>query len=486
MLSRSYDHDVLIAKEKESQNLIDNNVYTCVTDEGQNYVESRWVLTEKDDESGQKTIKARLVAKGFQDESDVRTDSPTCDKSSVRLLFTVAATNQWKVCSLDIKAAFLQGRQLQREVYVKPPPEFGTGILWKLNKAMYGLNDASREWYLQVIESMKEMHAQRSAIDDAIFYWKREGVLVAMSSCHVDDFTLTGTPALMDEIQTNIKQRFEISSESEGVFKYLGLEIHQYDTCISMSQQRYISEIELLQIPDRSSDSNLTNNEKRSLRSLAGQLNWVSSQSRPDIAFGSCEVNTSMTNGKVKDLSRANKVIKQLKSDDVKIFFHDLREIQELVCYSDASYASLPGGASQGAYILFLKGSNGKYVPIAWKSNKIRRTVKSTLAAESLAMQEGADHSYVIMALVKEITGRELILTMRTDSDSLQKNLRTTNKLTEKRLNMDLMVIREMVERKEIHNIEWVPTDVQLADCMTKKGADKKKLLQALSGRWEM
>jgi len=197
-------------------------------------------------------------------------------------------------------------------------------------------------------------------------------------------------------------------------------------------------------------------------------------------------VNTSMTNGKVKDLSRANKVIKQLKSDDVKIFFHDLKEIQELVCYSDASYASLPGGASQGAYILFLKGSNGKYVPIAWKSNKIRRTVKSTLAAESLAMQEGADHSYVIMALVKEITGRELILTMRTDSDSLQKNLRTTNKLTEKRLNMDLMVIREMVERKEIHNIEWVPTDVQLADCMTKKGADKKKLLQALSGRWEM
>ena len=75
---------------------------------------------------------------------------------------------------------------------------------------------------------------------------------------------------------------------------------------------------------------------------------------------------------------------------------------------------------------------------------------------------------------------------MRTDSDSLQKNLRTTNKLTEKRLNMDLMVIREMVERKEIHNIEWVPTDVQLADCMTKKGADKNKLLQALSGRWEM
>ena len=138
LLSRSYDHDVLIAKEKESQNLIDNEVYDVVTDEGQDYVESRWVLTEKVHESGQKTVKARLVAKGFQDQSDVRTDSPTCDKSSVRLIFTLAATNHWKVCSLDIKAAFLQGRQIQRELYMKPPREFGSGILWKLNKAMYG------------------------------------------------------------------------------------------------------------------------------------------------------------------------------------------------------------------------------------------------------------------------------------------------------------------------------------------------------------
>ena len=290
----------------------------------------------------------------------------------------------------------------------------------------------------------------------------------------------------MNEIQENIKQRFDISSESEGVFKYLGLEVHQHESYIEIAQQRYIHEIDLLQIPDRSSDSDLNNNEKRCLRSLAGQLNWVSSQSRPDIAFGSCEVNTSMTNGKVKDLIRANKVLKQLQSDDVKIYYNDLEEVEDIICDTDASYATLPGGASQGAYIMFLKGTNGKYAPIAWKSNKIRRIVKSTLAAESLAMQEGADHSYVIMALIKEITGKDLKLTMRTDSDSLQKNLLTTNKLTEKRLNMDLMIIREMIERKEIHGIEWVPTDVQLADCLTKKGAAKKKLLQALRGQWEM
>ena len=45
--------------------------------------------------------------------------------------------------------------------------------------------------------------------------------------------------------------------------------------------------------------------------------------------------------------------------------------------------------------------------------------------------------------------------------------------------------MREMLEKKEIANIEWVPTE-QLADCLTKKGASSRKLLQALSGGWKM
>ena len=92
---------------------------------------------------------------------------------------------------------------------------------------------------------------QRSTIDDAIFYWKHNGVLVAMSSCHVDDFTLTGTPAFLNKIQDGIKRRFRISSELEGIFNYLGLEVHQHESCITMTQERYIHEIELLQVPNR-------------------------------------------------------------------------------------------------------------------------------------------------------------------------------------------------------------------------------------------
>ncbi|XP_067911270.1 F-box/WD repeat-containing protein 8 isoform X2 [Heterodontus francisci] len=51
--------------------------------------------------------------------------------------------------SIDIKAAFLQGDTVQREVFLKPPKEEtdAEGKLWKLNKCVCGLNAASRVGY---------------------------------------------------------------------------------------------------------------------------------------------------------------------------------------------------------------------------------------------------------------------------------------------------------------------------------------------------
>ena len=78
--------------------------------------------------------------------------------------------------------------------------------------------------------------------------------------------------------------------------------------------------------------------------------------------------------------------------------------------------------------------------------------MKSTLAAETLALQEGAEHCFVISSFLKEITGISdgFPVTIYTDNDSLFSNLKTSNVVTEKRLNMDLMVVRDMLEKGEI------------------------------------
>ena len=71
------------------------------------------------------TLKARLVARGFE-EKDVknRTDSPTCSKQALRMIFVTASTMTWELNSLDISAAFLQGNKIEREIFMQPPPEF--------------------------------------------------------------------------------------------------------------------------------------------------------------------------------------------------------------------------------------------------------------------------------------------------------------------------------------------------------------------------
>lgn len=46
------------------------------------------------------------------------------------------------------------------------------------------------------------------------------------------------------------------------------------------------------------------------------------------------------------------------------------QEHLKIVAYSDASFANLTDGGSQGGYILFLVRSN-KYMPITWQSKRI-------------------------------------------------------------------------------------------------------------------
>ena len=135
--------------------------------------------------------------------------------------------------------------------------------------------------------------------------------------------------------------------------------------------------------------------EKRDLKVLACQLNWISSETRPDLAFDACEVNTSTEDATYEDLKKANKAIRKAKQDDVCLHFPDLGDISkvQIISFSDASFAILKDAGSQRGIYTFLLGQNGHFAPLTWHSKKIKRVVKSTLGAETLALLEGAESS---------------------------------------------------------------------------------------------
>ena len=136
--------EVAKAKEDEIQNWMNNDVFEEVEDTGQRTISVRWVITEKPLDDKFET-KARLVARGFEEEtSQLKKDSPTCSRETVSLVFWIASGNNWDCHTVDVKAAYLQGDDIKRDVYLRPPEEFANGQIWKLKKTVYGLCDAAR------------------------------------------------------------------------------------------------------------------------------------------------------------------------------------------------------------------------------------------------------------------------------------------------------------------------------------------------------
>ena len=68
---------------------------------------------------------------------------------------------------------------------------------------------------------------------------------------------------------------------------------------------------------------------------------------------------------------------------------------------------NLKDGASQGGHDI-LVGKNGTYCPISWHSKRIRRVVKSTFTAETLAVQEGTENCHILRFIIDETTSCSL------------------------------------------------------------------------------
>jgi hypothetical protein len=481
--------EVWSAKIKEIENWNDNEVYEEVNNIGQKVMSVRWVVTEKL-KDGNRVVKARLVARGFEeDSSDLRKDSPTCSKESIRVAIAVAAANKWFCHSLDVKAAYLQGNSIERDVYLRPPSEFFTGKLWKLNKTVYGLCDAARAWYMRVRDELLKLGVYVSSLDSAIFCWKNNGILEGIICVYVDDFLWAGTEKFEVKIINALSDMFLIGSAESKSFKYVGLNVVSLDSgCITVDQSQYISALNGIVVSkERSSQkaSDLSDKERADYRALIGQLNWVATHTRPDIAFDVCELSVSCKDAVIGDLMRLNKVVSRVTGDNVKLFFPRLNASAEwfLECYADASFGNLPGSGSQGGFIIFLRDDNGVRCPIAWQTKKIRRVVKSTLAAETLALLDCSEAAVFIVKLLSEIGVREQVnVKCYVDNKNLVESLYSSHYVEDRRLRIDIAVLQDMMKRREIHSVSWVDTKQQLADCLTKRGASAHSLKCAVSG----
>ena len=138
---------------------------------------------------------------------------------------------------------------------------------------------------------------------------------------------------------------------------------------------------------------------------MVGQLGWVAGQTRPDLSFEVCQLSSCFNHATVNDVLKANKLLKKAKQENISLSFGVPGKLDKFkfVCFNDASPGNLKDGGSQGGYVIYLVGENETSSPIIWQSKKLRRTVKSATATETLVQVEAAESCYWLANLLNEI-----------------------------------------------------------------------------------
>ena len=317
-------------KAEELKKWKDFDAYEDVQHGDQNFITGRWICTEKTVD-GVLVKKARYAVRGFQEKCDIQSDSPTGSKECMRLLLAVVACENWTLQSIDVKSAFLQGKYMDRIVYLKPPPEANAdGKLWKLKKCLYGLNDAARMWYFALRDELESLNCIRSKIDYALFAWYFNDKLCGILEIHVDDIIWAGTKEFEDAVILSICSTFQIKSKSSNIFVHLGISICQENNCIVIDQIEYIMKVEPVLLTNKRKCAKkdfCTDVEAHKLRQLVGRLNWISTQTRPDIAFSVCAASTQLKKPTIQDVITANKILSNIKTNPMKIKFPAIGQI---------------------------------------------------------------------------------------------------------------------------------------------------------------
>jgi hypothetical protein len=194
---------------------------------------------------------------------------------------------------------------------------------------------------------------------------------------------------------------------------------------------------------------------------------------------------------RLKDIKTMNAAIRKLKGS--------LPAVDDLVyrvegngndspfwlIFSDASFHEEVSKNRAGVLITRSFGvkTTSPFHVIDFCFHKLRRVARSTKTAEKLAASEAYDRAYYCRALtvwMDQKLSKGIILVL--DNSSLYSDVSTTRSPKEKRLKVDLALLREAFELGAMSAVIWADTTAQLADAMTK--SDEKsdvRLLLALS-----
>lgn len=503
------------AMRAEIASLKDRDVYDLVSRHdvlrsGRKILKGGWVFKIKlDQDNNIAKHKARFVAKGYLQvygRDFLDTHSPVARIKSIRLVLSIAAAMDFELHQLDFDTAFLNA-PVEEDIYMEQPEGYNEdpSKVWKLNKSLYGLKQASRNWNKEIHTHLVTKGAYTQLKSDVCIYFKRShtGRLIILA-LYVDDTIIAVHEQDIQEWyqdKKNISEKYSIKDLGECQW-ILNMKVtrDRQRRVITLSQQAYIErlvkEYDLEQCkyantPAENSDLSeetadqtksipLNEKEHERYRSLVGAIMYIANITRLDIAFRTGQLARFVSQPYKHHWKAAIRVLRYLRHNadyvatfglnrstngTIPLIAADIRRgTSSIQAYSDADWAGCKATrrSTSGGIIRF----NGDI--ISWISKRQKTVALSTAEAEYIALTETAKEIRWLQQWIQEMFGMNIKGIIKCDNRAaiLLGGADTIHERT-KHFDLKLHFIREQITMGNIA-LEWVESAQQHADLLTK------------------
>ena len=142
----------------------------------------------------------------------------------VRLLLVLSIVHGLETKAIDFVLAFPQA-ELEQDIFMELPYGFCHGnkreYVLKLKKNLYGLCDASYNWFQKISQGLEEEGFVRSEIDQCVFL--RNDCIVLL---YVDDMiALAKNKKVLNMLVDSLKHKNYILTNEGSLTKYLGVNV---------------------------------------------------------------------------------------------------------------------------------------------------------------------------------------------------------------------------------------------------------------------